>query len=921
MILLQIDAMSEIKSTCCHCGTGCGVIIEHDGGRITGVRGDPQHPANFGRLCTKGATLHLSAASETRVLRATHPELRSGKQDRRSRVSWQVALDHAATRFADVIREHGAEAVAFYVSGQLLTEDYYVFNKLVKGLIGSNNIDTNSRLCMSSAVSGYKATFGADAPPCAYEDIDSADCLFITGSNTAFAHPILFRRIEDARKANPQQKLIVVDPRRTDTAEAADLFLQIMPGSDIALYNAMLHVLLWEGLCDNDFIRDHTEGFDALREVVCDMTPQAAATICGVEAKDIVTAARWFGAAGKATLSMWCQGLNQSSHGTHNNAALIQLHLATGKLGKAGSGPFSLTGQPNAMGGREVGGMANLLSAHLDLANPEHRAEVAKLWGIDEVPAKPGLTAVDLFAAVGRGEIKALWIACTNPAQSMPDADKVHAALAGCDFVVVQEAYAHTDTTAYADLLLPAASWGEKEGTVTNSERCITHMNAALMPPGEARADWRAATDFALALGEKLGRGELARRLFPYACAEDVFNEHRATTRGRDLDISGLSYAILDRDGPQQWPYPQGASGGKTRLYGDAVFPTASGRARFVVTKALATAEVPDARHPFRLTTGRLRDQWHGMSRTGSVPRLFSHVGEPELELNPQDVERRGFGEGKLVRVKSRRGQFVARVRATPSIRVGQAFMPMHWGGQFMHDNGTNAVTLPIVDPTSKQPELKHSAVAIEKFVTGWQIVALRRAADGAGADVLALHAALQPWLARCNHATLTFAGRDEPVLVYRGWMESGHEPWCKDTLAEFDHLLGLGDPSSALSFIDARRNISKRAAMQGGLLWGVRLAGETIAADWLLDLMSSGAVAPELRRWLLAPLAMAPAGSRTRGRVICNCLDVSEDEIITDLNAGLDLSGLQLKRQCGTSCGSCLPELKRLVASAQRAA
>lgn len=913
--------MPEIKSTCCYCGTGCGVLIEHDGERITGVRGDPDHPANFGRLCTKGGSLHLSAGAQTVVLRATRPELRADKSSPRRAVSWQTALGHAAARFAEVINSHGPNAVAFYVSGQLLTEDYYVFNKLVKGLIGGNNIDTNSRLCMSSAVAGYKATLGADAPPCAYDDIDVTDCLFITGSNTAYAHPIVFRRIEDAKTKNPALRIVVVDPRRTDTAEAADLYLPIIPGSDIALYNAMLHVMLWDGLCDQDFIRDHTEGFEALRDAVRDMTPEAAATICGVPAQDIVTAARWFGERGKATLSMWCQGLNQSSHGTHNNAALIQLHLATGKLGKPGSGPFSLTGQPNAMGGREVGGMANLLSAHRDMANAQHRAEVAKFWGIDDVPAQPGLTAVELFDAVARGEIKVLWIACTNPAQSMPNADKVHAALAKCDFVVVQEAYAHTDTTAYADLLLPAASWGEKEGTVTNSERCVTHVNAAVAPPGEALPDWRAVRDFALALGEKLGRGELAQRLFPYQAAEEVFNEHRETTRGRDLDITGLSYALLDREGPQQWPYPQGAGAGTKRLYADGVFPTANGRARFVVTQPAAPAEAPDARHPFRLITGRLRDQWHGMSRTGTVPRLFSHVAEPEVELNPQDCERRGFADGALVRVKSRRGSFVARVRAAASIRVGQAFMPMHWGGQFMRGKGANAATIAAFDPTSKQPELKHSAVAIEKLSARWQIVAMRRAPSGGGEHILALHVRMQPWLARCDHASLTLAGRDDPLLVFRGWIEDGHSPWSSELLDAFDQEFGLDDPRNALSFIDAKRNISKRAIIENGMLCAVRLAGETRAADWLRDLMISGAPAPELRRWLLAPVAQPPAGSKTRGRIICNCLDVSEDEIAADLNARLDLAAIQEKRKCGTSCGSCVPELKRLAAGARRAA
>ena len=928
-------AMMETYTTCPYCGTGCGVIVEHDGQRIHGVRGAPDHPANFGRLCIKGSTLHLTAAPETLALRALVPELRESKEAPRQPADWQAALDLAAGRFAAAIRDHGPDSVAFYISGQLLTEDYYVFNKLVKGLIGTNNLDTNSRLCMSSAVSGYKLTLGADSVPCAYEDIDAADCIFIAGSNAAYAHPIVFRRIEDARARNPALKLIVADPRRTDTAESADLHLPLLPGSDIALYNAMLHVMLWEGLCDLDFIRERTAGFDALREAVREFTPAVAAGICGLPAEDIVLAARWFGARGSKALSLWCQGLNQSTQGSHNNAALIQLHLATGKIGRPGCGPFSLTGQPNAMGGREVGGMANLLSAHRDLNNPAHRTEVARLWGVDAVPAHAGLTAVELFDAVAAGRIKALWIACTNPAQSMPDAGKVHAALAACDFVVVQETHRNTDTAAYADVLLPAAGWGEKEGTVTNSERRISRVRAALPPPGKARADWRIVADFALRLGEKLDAvrpgpvaglaangsfAALAQRLFPYTRAEEVFDEHRETTRGRDLDITGLSYALLESAGPQQWPFPEGASGGRVRLYENGVFPTADGRARFVVTRPQATAEVPDARHPFRLTTGRLRDQWHGMSRTGSVARLFSHAPEPQLEMSPADMERRGLTDGGLVRVKSRRGSFVARALASAAVRPGQAFMPMHWGGQFMRGKGTNSVTLPAFDPISKQPELKHSAVAIDAFATGWSVVALLRAPPQQGGEILALHAALQPWLARCDHATLTLAGREDPVLVFQGWNEAGHVEWNEARIAEFDAALGLDDEHT-LRFADRKRGISKRARIEDGLLRAVRLAGETRARDWLADLMAEGEMPPELRRWLLAPVDKPPLGSRHRGRVICNCLNVAEDEIIADLNAGLDLAALQEKRKCGTSCGSCVPELKRLAAGARKAA
>ncbi|HEX6734201.1 MAG TPA: molybdopterin-dependent oxidoreductase, partial [Azonexus sp.] len=538
---------NEVKSTCCYCGVGCGVVIETEAGKITGVRGDPDHPANRGRLCTKGATLHLTADSAYRL---AWPERRPQRGQPGQRLPWDAALDEAADRFADIIRRHGPDAVAFYISGQLLTEDYYVFNKLAKGLIGTNNVDTNSRLCMSSAVAGYKQTLGADAPPCCYDDIDQAGVIFIAGANPAIAHPIVYRRIEDAKAANPNLRIVVADPRRTESCALADLHLPLKPGTDIALFNAMLQVMIAEELIDPAYIAAYTEGFAALAEAVRGYTPEVAAGICGVPAAAIVQAARWFATAGPA-LSLYCQGLNQSAHGTRNNAALIQLHLATGQLGKPGAGPFSLTGQPNAMGGREVGGLANLLSAHRDLAKPEHRAEVAALWGIPSVPEKPGKAAVDLFRALKSGEVKAVWIACTNPAQSLPNQAEVRAALAAADYVVLQEAFANTDTAAYADLLLPASAWGEKEGTVTNSERRISRVRPAVAAPGAARADWAIAVDFARRLGERLSH-PATDRLFPYADVESIFDEHRESTRGRDLDITGLSYAVLAADGPQQ---------------------------------------------------------------------------------------------------------------------------------------------------------------------------------------------------------------------------------------------------------------------------------------------------------------------------------------------------------------------------------
>jgi assimilatory nitrate reductase catalytic subunit len=901
--------MREVLSTCCYCGVGCGVIIEADKQRITGVRGDPGHPANFGRLCTKGSTLHLTAQSTARAL---YPELRRARSTSRERVSWDSALDFAAGKFAALIREHGPDSVAFYISGQLLTEDYYVFNKLAKGLIGTNNVDTNSRLCMSSAVAGYKATLGADAPPACYEDIDSAECLFIAGSNTAFAHPILFRRIEDAKTRNPALKIIVVDPRRTDTAAAADLFLQILPGTDIALYNAMLHVMLWEGLCNIDYIRAHTKGFDALKETVLNYSPQAAADICGVPADDIVQAARWFGAS-RATLSLYCQGLNQSSHGTHNNAALINLHLATAHIGKPGAGPLSLTGQPNAMGGREVGGMANLLSAHRDLANPVHRAEIAQLWGVDSVPALAGKTAVEMFEAIHRGEIKAVWIACTNPAQSMPDVNRVRAALQRAEFVVVQEAYRNTDTVTYADLLLPATTWGEKEGTVTNSERRITRVRPAVSPPGETRADWHIASDFALRLGAAVGRSH-APRLFPYTTPEQIFNEHRETTRGRDLDITGLSYAILDAAGPQQWPMREGQPAGVARLYVDGVYPTVDGRACFVPAIYQPTAEKVDARYPLALNSGRLRDQWHAMSRTGTVARLFNHVEEPVLAMHARDMEHRGLKDGDIARLRSRRGELAVRVAASEEVRAAQVFLPMHWGSQFMRGGGVNALTQTAFDPYSRQPELKHAAIEVERLALPHRVVAMRRftAADAAGAQ--ALRDELQPMLDGFGYATLTLSGRDDVVVTLRGYAAEPIDDAVLDTL---DRLLDLQDTRRTMRYVDARRRIEKAARIENGIVQSVCLAGETAAQDWLKNMMMQGASADAMRAWILAPVAAPPRGSFNRGPVVCNCFDVSAGEINTILGGGANLAQLQSRLKCGTECGSCLPELKRMALSA----
>ncbi|MEW5864009.1 MAG: molybdopterin-dependent oxidoreductase [Pseudomonadota bacterium] len=898
---------AAIASTCPYCGVGCGVIVETEGGAIAAVRGDPAHPANFGRLCSKGVALAASAAPEKRGLRLLAPEIGGAP------VSWEHALDHLAARFAECIAAHGPDSVGFYLSGQLLTEDYYVFNKLARALVGTNNVDSNSRLCMSSAVAGYKRTLGADAPPACYEDLEHARCLFIAGSNAAWAHPVLFRRIEAARARNPALKVIVVDPRRTETARFADLHLAIVPGSDVALFNAMLHVILWEGLADSAFIAAHTSGFEAVRDAVREYTPRAAAAACGIGEDEVIAAARLFARAGP-TLSLYCQGLNQSASGTDKNVALINLHLATGQIGRPGAGPFSLTGQPNAMGGREVGAMANLLPGHRDAADPAHRAEVARLWGVDRLPARPGRTAVEMFEAARAGEIRMLWIACTNPAQSLPSQRLVREAFERAELVVVQEAYRTTETARLADVLLPAATWGEKDGTVTNSERRISRVRAAVPAPGLARPDWEIARDFGRRLEARLRPGKPT--LFPWRSAEEVFDEHRESTRGRDLDITGLSWALLDSRGPQQWPYPEGAGTGRERLYEDAVFATADGRARFVVAHWRAPAERPDAHYPIRLTTVRLRDQWHAMSRTGSVPALFAHAPEPRLAMHPSDLERAGLQPGALARVSSRRGSLHVLVEASEDLRPGIACLPMHWGSRYLGGAaafGANSVTLAALDPHSRQPELKHCAVRVERAELGWRLVAFGSAPDADG-DAL---------FERLDFAMRAFAFVQRVPAGERGVLLrlADEHPPSAEVLERLDRAFGLAGPDT-LRFDDPRRAIGRRIALEADAIRAVRLSGDTRSEHWLRETWLRGAPVGALRRYLAMPVAVPPGLDRVPSRTVCVCLGVDERAIAAALGQGArTLRALQAELKCGTNCGSCLPELRALLAAARAAA
>ncbi len=923
----------ETKSTCPYCGVGCGVVITAQGDQITSVRGDPDHPANFGRLCSKGAALHLTAsAAVTRQTRLLRPMRRLQRNEPPQALSWDAALDFAVNGFDRIIHAHGPDAVGFYISGQLLTEDYYVFNKLAKGLIGTNNIDTNSRLCMSSAVAGYKQTLGADAPPSCYDDLHHASCLFIVGANPAFAHPVLFRRIEDAKKAHPQLKIIVVDPRRTDSVEIADLHLAIQPGTDVMLFNGMLHIMLWEGWTDSAYIAAHTNGFEALRTGVRDASPDLVAQTCGIRKEDLLTAARLF-ATSAATLSLYCLGLNQSSSGTAKNASLINLHLATAQIGKPGAGPFSLTGQPNAMGGREVGGMANLLSAHRDLANPAHRAEVAALWGVAAVPEKPGRMAVEMFQAAADGEIKALWICCTNPAQSMPDQATVRRALERAELVVLQDAFATTATAAYADLLLPATTWGEKEGTVTNSERRISRVRAAVGAPGEARADWSVAVDFARRLEQQLGAAQGRSSLFPYADTESVWNEHRESTRGRDLDITGMSYAMLEASGPQQWPLRAGELAGKTRLYADGQFPTPDGRARFVHHDYRPVAEPRDARYPFSLNTGRLRDQWHGMSRTGTLGHLFSHVPEPTIDMHPQDMARRQLKPGDLVQVTSRRGSLLLPVARCADLGPGQVHIAMHWGEESLSGcsstgerlAGVNALTLSNNCPVSGQPELKHAAVKILKAELPWTLLALAWIDEN---TVLQAQAGLRALMRRFPFAVcVPFGTQRSPASSSGGrtgllFRAAAYEAPPDALLDSIEDWMNLATPEP-LRYVDRRRGQRRAIRLVRSdsttRLDAFLLAGDTSAEGWIKTLLQEQLGAQEYGRLLLRPGARPPVALQSRGRAVCSCFGVSQADIEASLRtttgtAEQRLAALQAAWSCGTNCGSCIPELQRLV-------
>lgn len=877
--------MSGVATTCPYCGTGCGLRVDTSGSQLL-VRADPDHPANLGRLCSKGSALAESLGLEERLL---YPQI-SGH-----RVSWNQALDTVAGAITRSIHRHGPDSIAFYVSGQLLTEDYYAANKLMKGFVGSANIDTNSRLCMASSVAAHKRAFGSDTVPCNYEDLELARTIVLVGSNTAWCHPVLYQRIIAARDKDPGRKLVVIDPRRTITCEQADLHLPIRPGTDVTLFNGLLCWLYEQGFANEVFLRHCTRGLDqALSEAQGAGDIKSVATTCGLDAEQVEAFYQLF-ADTERVVTAWSQGVNQSSSGTDKVNAIINCHLLTGRIGRPGSGPFSLTGQPNAMGGREAGGLANQLAAHMDLDNKEHRQIVQQFWDSPGLAAKPGHKAVDLFRAAEDGQIKVLWIMATNPVDSLPDADQVRRALRRCELVVVSDCMQKTDTTACADVLLPALTWGEKDGTVTNSERCISRQRQFLAAPGEARADWWIVSEVARRMG--------FASAFAWQTPAEIFREHAALSGvenngRRDFDISmlaGISDQQYDQLQPVRWPLHADAERNR-RVFADGRFFTQDGRARFVAVSGQSPARATDEEFPLILNTGRLRDQWHTMTRTGRVPRLVSHSPEPLVEVHPDDAGVRGLQNGALARLRSHHGSVVLRVRVSEHQRRGSLFVPIHWNDQHASQARINALVNPDTDPISGQPELKHTPVTIEALPARWYGFVLSR-------RQLPIHD-LDYWVQARGKGYYRYelAGNQPP----EAWPRWARELLCQqdsqvEWLEYLDQKLGgyrgirlAGGRLESCIFIDPDRDLPDR--------------------DWLSGLFDLPRLSDTERRCLLAG-APASAAQET-GRVVCACFNVGETALRRAIvEQGIcSIEGLSATLKAGGNCGSCVPEIKAMI-------
>ena len=705
-----------VKTLCPYCGVGCGLEVVETTNQPTvkfpdrfKVRGDRTHPSSQGMVCVKGATIAESIQKD----RLLHPMMRERLDDEFRQVSWDEALDAIVNRMQQVIATKGANALCMYGSGQFQTEDYYTAQKLFKGCLGTNNFDANSRLCMSSAVSGYAKSFGSDGPPCCYEDLDITDCLFAIGTNTAECHPIIFNRFRKHHKKNPHVKLIVVDPRRTQTAAVADLHLAIQPGTDIDLLNGIAHLLLkWEK-CDREFIEQHTTGFAAFAKITQLYTPEFVSRRCGIDINDLELAAKYW-AESSRVLSIWSMGVNQSTQGTAKVQCIINLHLLTAQIGKSGSGPFSLTGQPNAMGGREAGGLAHLLPGYRFVANPQHRAELEAFWGLPagQISSQVGRTAWDIIRGLETDEVDFLWIAATNPVVSFPDLVRTKAALRRSPFTVYQDAYYPIETSAFAHILLPATQWSEKTGTMTNSERCVTLCQAFQPPLGEARDDWSVFAE----VGRRLGFTDK----FNFQSSADVHSEFVQITRDRPCDMTGISHAKLAKLGVMQWQAsdqnPEQDQIHNKRLYTDLQFHTPDRKARFGAYHSKGVFEIPDEQYPFILTTGRLYGHWHTQTRTGRIDKIRQMHPNPFIEIHPKDANKFGINNGDLVEVRSRRGASKFLALVTEAIAKGVLFVPMHWGALWADNAEANALTHPEADPDSKQPELKACAVAIKRL-------------------------------------------------------------------------------------------------------------------------------------------------------------------------------------------------------------
>ncbi|MEW8382005.1 MAG: molybdopterin-dependent oxidoreductase [Candidatus Thiodiazotropha taylori] len=880
-----------INTTCPYCGVGCGLLVEPDVDGGWRIQGDPDHPSNQGRLCSKGTALNETLDLDGRLL----SPMVDGKP-----VDWNLAIERVAKRFRQVVDEHGPDAVAFYVSGQLLTEDYYVANKLMKGFIGSGNIDTNSRLCMSSSVAGHKRAFGSDTVPGCYEDFEQAELIVLTGSNTAWCHPVLYRRIVKAKENNPALKVVVIDPRETATCEIADLHLPLKPGSDSLLFNGLLSFLDRHDAKDQDFVASHTEGLEEALKRAHWYAPSAQATAehCGLPVDDLLTLFHWF-LVKQRVVTLYSQGINQTSSGTDKVNGIINCHLYTGRIGQPGMGPFSITGQPNAMGGREVGALSNQLACHMDIENRDHRSLVGRFWQSDSVTERPGLKAVDLYRAVETGEIKALWVMATNPAVSMPDANQVARALDKCEFLVVSDCMAETDTARYADVLLPAQGWGEKSGTVTSSERTISRQHRFLASAGEAKPDWWIVSQVAQRMGYQG---------FDYHSAQQIFSEY-AELSGfenggrRDFDISalaGLDADSYDRLKPVQWPVVNGQAKGTPRLFSDGRFYTPSGRAQFVAVTPQPPGNSPSDPYPLVLNTGRVRDQWHTMTRTGKSPRLSGHDNEPFAEIHPLDADNNQLVEGGLVRVSSRWGEVVVRARLSEHQQLGQIFVPMHWNDQFASNATVDCLVNPALDPISGQPEFKHTPVAIEAYKPAWYGFLLTRER------------------VMLEHATYWAKAKRDGLWHFELAGETAAEDWS--ALAR-NLLSSASDTGQWAEMMDSAGGQYRGVSVNDGQLQSCLFIGpdhNLPKRDWLVQLFAKKHLSRQERLRLLAGAPMN--AQEDAGKTVCACFGVGLNTLVSAIeDQGLQTTqAIGEKLKAGTNCGSCLSEINRLIKERQ---